>query len=913
MLQLKNITKVYSAGGTEVRALGGVDLSFRESEFVCVLGPSGCGKTTLLNIIGGLDHYTDGDLIINGRSTKGYRDADWDAYRNFSIGFVFQNYNLIPHQSVAANVELALTLSGVSKAERTARAKAVLERVGLGDQLRKKPNQLSGGQMQRVAIARALVNDPDILLADEPTGALDSETSVQVMDVLKEISKDKLVVMVTHNPELADKYATRIIRLLDGRVLKDIDNTGLQPGRLSGDYEAPSEAEPKAPVPVSGRRPALNPASPDSQILSMRANGPESSFRTTMSFLTALTLSFTNLLTKKFRTALTAFAGSIGIIGIALILSLSNGLQTYIDETERNTLSSYPIMIEADAMDLGGLLQSFTGEGLFEEHPLDRVYTNTFMEKMMNTVMGGVKHNDLRALKAYIDANEEEMRGISTAVAYSYNVPLNLYRAVPGGGLEQVNPGRILERFSASGSTGAGSAGASSGAATNMMDASAFGGRQNIEMWRPLIPNREFIAEQYEVVAGSIPQGGSEAALIVTDRNEIPDIMLYALGLKTEADIDEMLSRIMKRGETLDEAAASYSYEEILALEYSVIPRHSVYAKSGEGWQDRSGDALYMSALAERSDKVKLVGILRPKPGAAAVASDVYIGYTEELMRNVITSASESEIVKSQKADPDTDVFTGLPFAAPEPVIFKTMDEVIAYINAIPDEAERQRTADSIEQAQALGIPDEQLVAMVNDMAAAAPATDATYEGNLEKLGATDIDNPSAISIYASSFENKDAVADFIARYNAAATVELSSAEFTDNTRAASNGGAVRHSNDAARSAAERGKGGDVTYTDYIGLLMSSVTVVINAISIVLIAFVSISLVVSSIMIGIITYISVLERTREIGVLRAIGASKRDIARVFNAETLIIGFSAGALGIAVTALLCIPANAIVYS
>jgi putative ABC transport system permease protein len=840
LLQLKNITKVYSAGGTEVRALGGVDLSFRESEFVCVLGPSGCGKTTLLNIIGGLDHYTDGDLIINGRSTKGYRDADWDAYRNFSIGFVFQNYNLIPHQSVAANVELALTLSGVSKADRTARAKAVLERVGLGDQLRKKPNQLSGGQMQRVAIARALVNDPDILLADEPTGALDSETSVQVMDVLREISKDKLVVMVTHNPELADKYATRIIRLLDGRVLMD--------------SEAPSEAEPEAPVPVTGRRPS-------------------------MSFLTALTLSFTNLLTKKFRTALTAFAGSIGIIGIALILSLSNGLQTYIDETERNTLSSYPIMIEADAMDLGGLLQSFTGEGIFEEHPLDRVYTNTFMEKMMNTVMGGVKHNDLRALKAYIDANEEEMRGISTAVAYSYNVPLNLYRAIPGGGLEQVNPGRILERFSASGSTGAGASGA---AAPNMMDTSAFGGQQNIEMWRPLIPNREFIAEQYEVVAGLIPQGGGEAALIITERNEIPDIMLYSLGLKTEADIDEMLARIMKRGEMLDEAAASYSYEEILALEYSIIPRHSVYAKSGEGrqeeWQDKSGDALYMSALAERSDKVKIVGILRPKPGAAAVASDVYIGYTEELMRNVITAASESEIVKSQKADPDTDVFTGLPFAAPEPVIFKTMDEVIAYINSIPDESERQRTADSIEQAQALGIPDEQLVAMVNDMAAATPATDATYEGNLEKLGATDIDSPSAISIYASNFENKDAVADFIARYNSAVP-----------------------------------EGGDVTYTDYIGLLMSSVTVVINAISIVLIAFVSISLVVSSIMIGIITYISVLERTREIGVLRAIGASKRDIARVFNAETLIIGFSAGALGVAVTALLCIPANAIVYS
>ncbi|MDR0838742.1 MAG: ABC transporter ATP-binding protein/permease [Oscillospiraceae bacterium] len=828
MLQLKGITKDYSAGGTDVHALRGVDLSFRESEFVSVLGPSGCGKTTLLNIVGGLDHYTDGDLIINGRSTKDYKDADWDAYRNHSIGFVFQSYNLIPHQSVIANVELALTLSGVSKAERTEKATRVLEQVGLSDQLYKKPNQLSGGQMQRVAIARALINDPDILLADEPTGALDSETSGQTMALLEEISRGKLVIMVTHNPDLADRYSTRIIRLLDGRVTSDTN--------------PPTEAEEREFAPPKPKRPS-------------------------MSFFTALTLSFTNLMTKKGRTLLTAFAGSIGIIGIALIMSLSNGLQTYIDNTERDTLSSYPITIEHESMDLGGLIQSFTGQGIREEHPLDRVYANTFMAKIMNTMLSEVKQNDLNAFKKHIEANAEELEKYTTAISYSYNVPLNLYSDTANG-LEQVNPSLMMSQISNGVTTGV-SGGSGMGGGLGGMSSMT-----NMDMWRPLIPNKDFLEEQYEVVAGKLPESYDEAVLVVTENNEIPDVLLYSLGLKTQAEYDAMLQAMLK-GEALNDASTSYAYEEILALEFSLILAPDLYEKSGAGWEDRSGDAAYMADLAEKSGKVRLVGILRPNPDAAAVASDVFIGYTTELMEHMIAGVNDSEIVKQQLANPDADVFTGIAFESSDEPTFKTMDDVVAYINSIPDDAMRQQTAGGIEQMKAAGMPDAQILAMMNEMAAQA-TTDATYDGNLAKLSVTDLEHPSSINIYASSFENKDAVADFITRYNDTLP-----------------------------------EGAGITYTDYVGLLMSSITTVINAISIILIAFVSISLVVSSIMIGIITYISVLERTREIGILRAIGASKRDIARVFNAETLIIGFSAGLLGIIVTALLCIPANAIV--
>ena len=833
MLQLKNITKVYTSGDTDVHALRGLNLSFRESEFVSILGPSGCGKTTLLNIIGGLDHYTAGDLVINGKSTKDFRDGDWDAYRNNSIGFVFQSYNLIPHQNVISNVELALTLSGVSKAERVDRAKNVLERVGLGDQFYKKPNQLSGGQMQRVAIARALINDPDILLADEPTGALDSETSVQVMELLREIAQDKLVIMVTHNPELADTYSTRIIKLLDGRMISDTDEVDAS--------DAPNDFKVR---------------------------------RTSMSFGTALALSFKNLLTKKARTLLTAFAGSIGIIGIALIMSLSNGMQEFIDETERDTLSSYPITIEHESMDLTSMIQSFQGsDGLREERELNKVYANTFMYKMMNTMMSEVKQNDLAAFKKYVENLEadpnvldsEKLSTFTTAISYSYNIPLNLYHTTRDGTLELVNPNPMMSQMR--GGMGGGASGSGGMSGLNLM------GSGGMDLWRPLIPNPDFLAEQYEVVSGKMPEHYDEAVLIVTESNEVPDILLYSLGLKTQKDYDAMIKAVM-RGDAVDDTAESFEYDEITALRYPMLLPTDIYEKQGNAWVDMSENEDFMYNVAADAIKVKIVGILRPNPDAAAVASDVFIGYTTELMDYIITHTAEAEIVKLQQDNPDIDVFTGLPFEGADEPMFKSMDDIIDYINTLPEE-ERTEAATQMEQATQFGIPEEQLLAMMNEMSVQMQ-TDATYDGNIKKLGVTDLDHPSTINIYASSFENKDAIADFIVRYNE--TVE---------------------------------EGGDITYTDFVGLLMSSITTVINAISIVLIAFVSISLVVSSIMIGIITYISVLERTREIGVLRAIGASKRDISRVFNAETLIIGLSAGLLGIIITALLCIPANAIV--
>jgi len=835
MLQLKDIKKVYSAGGTDVHALRGLDLTFRESEFVSVLGPSGCGKTTLLNIVGGLDQYTSGDLVINGKSTKKFRDGDWDAYRNNSVGFVFQSYNLIPHQNVISNVELALTLSGVSKAERAERAKKVLERVGLSDQLYKKPNQLSGGQMQRVAIARALINDPDILLADEPTGALDSETSVQVMELLREIAADKLVIMVTHNPDLADTYSTRIIKLLDGNIISD-----------SNPFE---------------------PEADEANSFNMR--------RTSMSFGTAVSLSFKNLLTKKARTLLTAFAGSIGIIGIALILSLSNGMQTYIDKTERDTLSSYPITIEHEAMDLGGMLKSFQGEGDSKQHELNKVYANTFMVKMLNTMMSEVKQNDLAAFKVHIEDNWEYVDSITTAVSYSYNIPLTLYHKMPDGSLEKVNPSFMTETMSASQNAGQSAfTSGTGGGDTSAM--SAFGG-MNItgmsSMWRPLIDNKTFLEGQYEVVSGKIPGSFDEAALIVTENNEVPDILLYSLGLKSKAEYDAMMQALM-RGEAVTDSPSSYEYDEITSLEFPLILPTDTFSFENGVWVDKSEDVVYMQTIADSAQTVRVVGILRPNPDAAAVASDVFIGYTTELMDYLIDSVNDAAIVKDQLANPEINVFTGMAFAASGEPAFKTMADVMAYVATLPDE-ERMATEAQFSQAQALGIPDEQMVAMMNQMAEET-RSDATYEDNIKRLGVTDKSHPSTINIYASSFENKDLVADFISDYND--TVE---------------------------------EGGEITYTDFVGLLMSSITTVINAISIVLIAFVSISLVVSSIMIGIITYISVLERTREIGVLRSIGASKRDISRVFNAETLIIGLSAGLLGIVITGLLCIPANAIV--
>ncbi|MDR0861744.1 MAG: ABC transporter ATP-binding protein/permease [Oscillospiraceae bacterium] len=826
MLQLKDIVKSYEVGGTTVPALRGVSINFRESEFVSILGPSGCGKTTLLNIVGGLDRYTSGDLVINGRTTKDYRDADWDSYRNHSVGFVFQTYNLIPHQTVLANVELALTLSGVSKAERRERARKVIEQVGLADHITKRPNQLSGGQMQRVAIARALINDPDILLADEPTGALDSETSVQVMDLLKEIARGKLVIMVTHNPELADKYSTRIIKLLDGRVLSDTDPV------------ADAEEQPK---PDGGKKPS-------------------------MSFFTALALSLNNLMTKKARTLLTAFAGSIGIIGIALIMSLSNGLQTYIDNVERDTLSSYPLTIQQEAMDLGGLITSLSGdapEG--RERPLDRVYTNNMMAKLMNTAMAKVQTNDLAEFKQHIEDNYETVvKPLVTAISYTYDVDVPLYYEHPEAGLIKVSPNEMFGGMMGGASSGGGFA---SSMQSPMMS--------NTEMWRELIPNEQFVADQYEVLAGHMPTAYDEAVLVVSGQNRIPDIMLYSLGLKTQDDFAELQKGIMS-GTPINEDEQEFTYEEILGLYYSLILPTDTYEKTGDGWVDRSGDAFFMQQLAMTAPKVKIVGVARPSEDAAAVSSNIYVGYTEQLTEYIVNSINDSAVVKQQREQADKDVFTGIAFEPTETTEFKTMDEVLSYINSLPDPM-REQFANAVEQMVDAGMQETQIVSMVNtSLKQQQQQTDATYDGNLTKLGVADLTRPSAINIYPSSFDNKDAIAAFIKEYN-----------------------------DGADEAHK------ITYTDYIGLLMSSVSTVINAISYILIAFVSISLVVSSIMIGIITYISVLERTREIGVLRSIGARKRDISRVFNAETLIIGFAAGALGIIVTALFCIPANAII--
>ena len=831
MLQLINITKNYKAGPMTVKALKGVSLEFGENEFVCVLGPSGCGKTTLLNIIGGLDQYTSGDLIINGISTKDFKNSNWDAYRNHSIGFVFQTYNLIPHQTVLSNVELALTLTGVSKSERRARAKAVLNKVGLEDQINKKPNQLSGGQMQRVAIARALVNNPDILLADEPTGSLDSETSVQIMEILKEISNEKLVIMVTHNPDLANKYSTRIVRLLDGLITSD---------------SAPeSEEEPGAEEKKGAVRKLPS-----------------------MSFFTALSLSLKNLMTKKARTFLTAFAGSIGIIGIALILALSNGTQTYIYRVEEETLSSYPITINSETFDLSAFTRNqddeLRPEISPEPRPLDKVYVNNIMGRIMNTMMSRVQTNDLKSFKETLEADEELLAPLVTSISYGYDVDLVLFMEDGLGGAIQVNPSRVFEEFGM-GSSGAGDFGAFQGP---MMT--------GYNMWSELIDNRTFLESQYDLLEGRWPTGANEVVLIISESNRISDLMLYSLGLRGPNELRE-LRRALLSGETVPiDRNLSYTYEQILALNYRLILPVDRYVQTGEAWVDMSEDHHHMQSVYANSEKINIVGILRPNPDAVAASASGTIGYTSDLTRLMLDRTNESEIVRQQQRNPEINVFTGKSFEAGEAPAFTTIDEVYAYVQSLPDEA-RGQAMSYIMQMRESGAPDEVIIDRFNESAAPQEET-ATIEANLRLLGVADRDTPSSIRIYPSSFENKESIIQYIEDYNARV-----------------------------------GEDYEITYTDYVGLLMTSVTTVVNAISYILIAFVSISLVVSSIMIGIITYISVLERTKEIGILRSVGASKRDVSRVFNAETLIIGFVAGAIGIAVTLLLCIPANAIIYN
>ncbi len=819
MLQLKNITKNYLSGDNEVKALKGIDIEFRESEFVSILGQSGCGKTTLLNIIGGLDRYTTGDLIINGKSTKEFKDKDWDTYRNHSIGFVFQNYNLIPHQTVLSNVELALTISGVSKEERRKRAIESLEKVGLGDQIHKKPNQMSGGQMQRVAIARALVNDPDILLADEPTGALDSTTSEQVMEILKEISKDKLIIMVTHNPELANKYSTRIIKLLDGKVTDD-----------SNPYHA-SDAD-----------------------LEKAKNKKGKSGKASMKFGTAVHLSLNNLMTKKGRTFLTAFAGSIGIIGIALILSLSHGMQSYINRVEEDTLSSYPLTIQEATIDMSSMMESMMGGNEEIEHEEGKIYSREIVNDILETVSTKIQTNNLEEFKRFLESDESDIKNYINSIQYEYGLDLNIYTQDEEGNIQQVNPSIVFNEL------GFGNMLEAQQESSAMMSGGTMMTETNV--WTEMLDNQELLESQYDVVAGKWPTNYNEVVLIVDENNEISDYTLYSLGIKDISELSEAMEKI-KNGEELssDDSVESYSYEDILNYKFKIILNTDYYQKVGNTWQDMSDDEEYMKQLVQNAEEIQIVGIIKPNGETVSSSGAGLVGYNKELKEYVINKINETEIVKEQKANPEINVFTGIEFPEDTDTTFdytQLSDEQRAYMATL-SEAE-----------------------LAEIMQTYADNASATYESNLSKLGVVDLDNPSTINIYPKDFESKDRISNIITDYNNKQT--------------------------------EQGKEENViNYTDVVGIMMDSVSTIIDVISYVLIAFVGISLVVSSIMIGIITYISVLERTKEIGILRSIGASKKDVSRVFNAETLIVGLVAGLLGIGVTLLIDIPINLIIHS
>ena len=844
MLELNDIKKDYVSGSTTVSALKGINLRFRDCEFVSILGQSGCGKTTMLNIIGGLDKYTSGDLKINGVSTKNYKDRDWDFYRNNSIGFVFQSYNLIPHQTVLSNVELALTLSGVSKAERKRRAIEALEKVGLGEQIHKKPNQMSGGQMQRVAIARALVNNPDILLADEPTGALDTETSIQIMELLKEISKDRLIIMVTHNPELAKDYSTRIVRLLDGVITDDSDPYTLE------DMEADIRAKEAAKVKTSEKK--------------IKKSGKKQ--KTSMSFFTALSLSFNNLMTKKTRTILTAFAGSIGIIGIAMILSISNGIQLYIDRVQRDTLSSYPITLQAESIDISSMVTSMTGNSDSAEHEdKTKIYSNDIMGDMINTMVKEVKSNNLSEFKKYIENGGSDIKSYVSDIQYSYDVPLNIYMKDTSNGVEQLNPSTMFDSIYGESATSTSSA-MSSGMGMGMFS--------NSSVWNQLLGNQQVLDEQYDVLAGHWPENYNEVVLVTDKNNEVDDYTLYSLGLKDPEEVRTLFKKMMVGESYETEKDISYTFDEILDTEFKLVMPTDMYKYNDVTgtWDDYSKDDKYMTNVVNNGTDIKVCGIIRPNDDAVSTSISSGIGYTAKLTEYIIEEVKNSEIAKAQLADTSVDVFTGVPFDNDRNTEI-TMDDVNAYMATLSPEESAQM------QAMTSGMSDDQILQLFS-ASLKARTTDATLDSNKSKLGITDLDTPSQIDIYATDFDSKEKVQNIIKDYN--------------------------------KSQQDDGKEENViNYTDYVGIMMSSVSTIINAISYVLIAFVAISLIVSSIMIGIITYISVLERTKEIGVLRSIGASKKDVSRIFNAETLIEGFVSGALGIVVTLLLCIPANALI--
>lgn len=844
MLELNDIKKDYVSGSTTVSALKGINLRFRDCEFVSILGQSGCGKTTMLNIIGGLDKYTSGDLKINGVSTKNYKDRDWDFYRNNSIGFVFQSYNLIPHQTVLSNVELALTLSGVSKAERKKRAIEALEKVGLGEQIHKKPNQMSGGQMQRVAIARALVNNPDILLADEPTGALDTETSIQIMELLKEISKDRLIIMVTHNPELARDYSTRIVRLLDGVITDDSNPYSLE------DMEADIRAKEAAKVKTSEKK--------------IKKSGKKQ--KTSMSFFTALSLSFNNLMTKKTRTILTAFAGSIGIIGIAMILSISNGIQLYIDRVQRDTLSSYPVTLQAEAIDISSMVSSMTGNSDSEEHEdKSKIYSNDIMGDMINTMVKEVKSNNLSEFKKYIENGSSDIKSYVSDIQYSYDVPLNIYMKDTSNGVEQLNPGTMFDSIYGEGATSASS---------SMSSGMGMGMFSNSSVWNQLLGNQQVLDEQYDVLAGHWPENFNEVVLVADKNNEVDDYTLYSLGLKDPEEVRTLFKKMMVGESYETKKDISYTFDEILDTEFKLVMPTDMYKYNDVTgtWDDYSKDDKYMTNVVNNGTDIKVCGIIRPNDDAVSTSLSSGIGYTSKLTEYIIEEVKNSEIAKAQLADTSVDVFTGVPFDNDRNTEI-TMDDVNAYMATLSPEESAQM------QAMTSGMSDDQILQLFS-ASLKARTTDATLDSNKSKLGITDLDTPSQIDIYATDFDSKEKVQNIIKDYN--------------------------------KLQQDDGKEENViNYTDYVGIMMSSVSTIINAISYVLIAFVAISLIVSSIMIGIITYISVLERTKEIGVLRSIGASKKDVSRIFNAETLIEGFVSGALGIVVTLLLCIPANALI--
>lgn len=935
MLEIRNIVKDYETGSETVHALKGVSIAFRESELVSILGQSGCGKTTLLNIIGGLDQYTSGDLIINGQSTKQYKSADWDIYRNHSVGFIFQSYNLIPHQSVLSNVELALTLSGVSKAERRRRAKEALEKVGLGNQLNKRPNQMSGGQMQRVAIARALVNDPDILLADEPTGALDSETSIQIMELVKEIAKDRLVIMVTHNPELAEKYSTRIVKLLDGQIVGDSDP--FDPAK------EPAHSEVRKTEVTKGQK-------------------------TSMSFLTALSLSKNNLMTKKGRTFLTSFAGSIGIIGIALILSLSNGVQEYINSVERSTLASFPVSIQHETVDYTSLMTSMMNvrDNAEENRDPDRIYTNDISTEMMKTMLSEMQTNNLAEFKEYLESDPDGISASIEEIQYSYDSNLYIYGHSADGDIMQINPSTVMSAMM--GQSMADNVSQMTNTYSSLMGSSSM---SSYDAFRELL-STDMLKTEYEVLAGRLPEAYNEVVVLVTDRNELSDVTLYTLGLRDQGELEGMMSSVMA-GESfdLDTGDLSFSYDDLMGMEFSMLTAPEFYQKNDDGtWTDMRSDSEFMEQAAENGLKLKVVGILKPDADSLISSTNSGgIGYTHALTEYMIDKTNSSELVKAQKENPDVDVFTGIEFhkADEEEEQLMSQSEAMEMLAGMLTEEQRTKLNEGImaalteeQQAQIQSammgmVSDEQmnsimmgvltpeqftqlqsgadvnslltdaqkaqmsaqiaasltaeqnaeLSEMMNgmadptkmytifmqvlttdqlrqlmDMTKEPETTDATYDGNLKLLGVAELSEPSSMKIYATDFESKEKITQLIEKYNDSKIVDDNQADV-------------------------------INYTDYVGLMMSSVSDIINSISYILIAFVAISLIVSSIMIGIITYISVLERTKEIGILRAMGASKRDISNVFNAETLIVGFSAGVIGIAVTLLLNIPINIII--